>query len=46
MDEIRNISPKRARKYLEKYFGNSEITIFWGSSSDFLTELNKRWKPS
>jgi hypothetical protein len=45
LDETRHISPKRARKYLEKYFGNSEITIFWGSSSDFLTELNKRLKP-
>jgi len=46
LDETRNISPKRARKYLEKYFGDSEITIFWGSSGDFLAELNKRWKPA
>ncbi len=46
LDEARNISPKRARKYLEKYFGTSEITIFWGSSSDFLSELNTRWKPA
>ena len=46
LDEIRNISPKRARKYLEKYFGSSEITIFWGSSKDFLSELNNRWKPA
>jgi hypothetical protein len=45
LDETRNISPKRARKYLEKYFGGSVITIFWGSSGDFLSELNKRFKP-
>lgn len=46
LDETRNISPQRARKYLEKYFGDSEITIFWGSSADFLAELNKRLKPA
>jgi len=46
LDETRNISPKRARKYLEKYFGGSEVTIFWGSSNDFLTELNRRLKPA
>ncbi len=46
LDETRNISPKRARKYLEKYFGGSEVTIFWGSSNDFLTELNNRFKPA
>jgi hypothetical protein len=46
LDETRNISPKRARKYLEKYFGGSEVTIFWGSSSDFLSELNERIKPA
>lgn len=46
LDETRNISPKRARKYLEKYFGGSEVTIFWGSSNDFLEELNNRFKPA
>ena len=46
LDESRNISAKRARKYLEKYFDTSEVTIFWGSSSDFLTELNNRMKPA
>jgi hypothetical protein len=46
LDESRNISPKRARKYLEEYFGNAEVKIFWGSSSDFLAELNNRFKPA
>ena len=46
LDETRHISPKRARKYLEKYFDNSEVTIYWGNSSDFLSELNRRWKPA
>lgn len=46
LDEMRNLSPRRARKYLEKYFNSSEITIFWGSSNDFLSELNRRFKPA
>jgi len=46
LDETQNISPKRARKYLEKYFDDAEITIYWGNSSDFLTELNSRLKPA
>jgi hypothetical protein len=36
------INPQKARKYLERYFGDSNITIFWGSSGEFLQELGKR----
>jgi hypothetical protein len=36
------INPQKARKYLEEYFGESNITIFWGSAREFLQELNKR----
>lgn len=32
----------RARRYLEGYFQQSEITIFWGSAEDFLRELAAR----
>jgi len=31
---------QRARKYLEKYFGNSKIGIYWGSATDFLRDLS------
>jgi hypothetical protein len=30
---------RRAKKYLERYFYNSRIDIYWGSASDFLREL-------
>jgi CHAT domain/SIR2-like domain len=30
---------RRARKYLERYFFNSRIDIYWGSAADFLREL-------
>ena len=36
------INPQKARKYLERYFGESNITIFWGSSGEFLQELGNR----
>ncbi len=31
--------PERARRYLENYFQVSDISIFWGSTEDFMREL-------
>jgi CHAT domain-containing protein len=45
LDETRFINPRRARKYLESYFGASKISIFWGNSADFLAELSRRYQP-
>ena len=30
---------RRAKKYLERYFSNSKIDIYWGTAADFLREL-------
>ncbi len=30
---------RRAKKYLERYFFNSKIDIYWGTAGDFLREL-------
>ena len=38
----RLMDPKRARQYLEEYFGNAKIGIYWGRPDDFLRELQKR----
>ncbi len=38
----RAIDPERARHYLEQYFGDADITIYWGSADDFLRELQAR----
>jgi CHAT domain-containing protein/SIR2-like protein len=35
--------PGAIRRYLEKYFQNVKISIFWGSVDDFMAELQKRW---
>ncbi len=40
-EEDRIVDIKRARKYLEEYFESEHITIYWGSSEEFLKEL---WK--
>ncbi len=33
-----------ARRYLEEYFGDADVSIFWGSVEDFAGELAGRWK--
>jgi len=41
-EEGRILEPERARKYLESYFQDADISIYWGSAEDFIAELNKR----
>jgi hypothetical protein len=36
--------PERARRYLESYFGDADISIYWGSAEDFMRELQQRWE--
>jgi hypothetical protein len=43
-DDARNMNPKRAHAYLQKYFGDAQINLYWGKSEDFLRELAQRWK--
>ncbi|UCH61130.1 MAG: CHAT domain-containing protein [Anaerolineales bacterium] len=39
-EEGRLLEPARARRYLENYFSKgADISIYWGSSDDFLKEL-------
>jgi hypothetical protein len=46
-EEGRILSPDRARRYLENYFSKgADISLFWGSAQDFLSELFQRWKES
>lgn len=41
-EEGKFIEPERARRYLESYFGDADISIFWGSVEDFTRELHER----
>ena len=38
-EQERLVDPDRARHYLERYFLDTQISIFWGSAEDFLREL-------
>jgi SIR2-like domain len=44
-EEGRILEPRRARTYLESYFTEAAISIYWGSPSDFARDLLKRWEP-
>ncbi len=41
-EQDRTIDPKRARQYLERYFSNTKISIYWGRAEDFLKELQRQ----
>jgi hypothetical protein len=44
-EEGRILEPESARSYLEDYFDQgADISIYWGSAEDFLSELTKRWQ--
>ena len=42
-EEGRTMEPERARRYLERYFQSSNITIYWGSTESFIKELRDAW---
>jgi hypothetical protein len=41
-EEGRTLEPARARRYLESYFQDADISIYWGNVEDFLRELQRR----
>jgi hypothetical protein len=43
-EDDRILEPARARRYLEQYFGGADISIYWGSPGEFLSELLTQWR--
>jgi hypothetical protein len=43
-EEGRILEPRGARAYLESYFTESAISIYWGSPDDFARDLLKNWE--
>ncbi len=41
-EQDRLVDPARARRYLERYFLDTDISIYWGNAEDFLTELQRQ----
>jgi hypothetical protein len=45
-EEGRLLEPERARRYLEGYLQDANISIYWGSVNDFMQEFAPRWLES
>ncbi len=45
-EESRIVEPEGARRYLETYFGRTDINLFWGNVDDFVQELRRSWPPA
>ena len=35
---------KEKQEYLDMYFGNIQVKVYWGTADDFLRELSERWR--
>jgi SIR2-like domain/CHAT domain len=42
-EEGRNLNPEGARRFLQRYFEDEDIRIYWGHVDDFAPELFDRW---
>lgn len=40
--ETQVVEPEAAQRYLESYFGDDQVNIFWADTREFLAELRKR----
>jgi hypothetical protein len=38
------LEPERARRYLQQYFEEVDISIYWGSVEDFVRQLKEGWQ--
>ena len=43
-EDGRNAEPARVRDYLERRFVSQDVDLYWGSSEDYLQELDERWQ--
>jgi hypothetical protein len=41
-EDDRVVNPRRALRYLEKYFEGASVDVYWGRVEDFVEELQKR----
>ncbi|MBV8075221.1 MAG: SIR2 family protein, partial [Planctomycetaceae bacterium] len=42
-EDGRNLDPEGTRRYLQRYFQDADIRIYWGHVDDFARELSERW---
>jgi hypothetical protein len=42
--QVSNELEDKAQKYLDAYFGETKIRVYWGTCRDFVAELKTRWE--
>jgi len=42
-EEAGTVAKGRGREYLEEYFRKMEMSVFWGTASEFATKLREKW---
>jgi hypothetical protein len=43
-DTISEAQKEKAQKYLDRYFGELKIRVYWGTCREFAAELRSRWE--
>lgn len=43
-DGITKAQQEKVQKYLEDYFANLDVRVYWGSCREFAAELRRRWE--
>jgi hypothetical protein len=43
-EEGQTVDPEGARNYLDEYFDDDDVSIFWGSVDDFAVRLDREWR--
>ena len=43
-EEGATIDAGRARRYLESYFHSARVSLYWGSTENFVKELKDAWE--
>ena len=41
---VEQASQEEVTRYFQRYFANSKIDVYWGSTRQFVSELDARWQ--
>ena len=45
-EEDGSVDAGRARNYLQEYFQDSRVSVYWGTTEHFVKELKQKWEES
>jgi hypothetical protein len=38
------LGKENAQRYLDQYFGNAQVRVYWGTAAEFTKDLHERWE--